>query len=248
MKLIRTLHPEIRVIDAARGICDYVASDETIDTYREVIRASGWRFNRFERNAPLVDSHNYSSISQLLGRVIDWRVDGDQLFERAQWAIDVPENSLAQVGWKMTAAGYLRAVSVGFTPTRVVSRFDTDRQPYLDTLAALGLTEESNVRSIYLEQEQIELSVCIIGANPNALARALENSDKSTLGAFPGFRQMASAYKAGVIDDADLEKIETMMNDRQIVREADKAADVSRAQQRRRLEFVMRFQAMIQNL
>jgi hypothetical protein len=45
---------------------------------------------------------------------------------------------------------------------------------------SLGLPPDCPARRIYLEQEQMELSACIIGANPNALARA---------------------YKAGVIDD-----------------------------------------------
>ena len=28
----RTLHPEIRVLDTKGGICEYVASDETLDS------------------------------------------------------------------------------------------------------------------------------------------------------------------------------------------------------------------------
>ena len=78
LPLIRTLCPKIRVLDAAKGLVEYVASNETIDSYREIIRADGWRFSRFAKNAPFVDSHDYSSVDKLLGKVVDFRVEGRQ--------------------------------------------------------------------------------------------------------------------------------------------------------------------------
>jgi hypothetical protein len=185
--LCRVLHPEVRVLDEEKGLVEYVASDETLDSYKEVIRASGWRFTHFSKNAPFVDSHEYNSIASLLGRVVDFKVAGGRLVETVQWAKDVPENALAQLGWRMTQAGFLRAVSVGFYPTRTLTQFSSGEQKaqYDAEVKDLGL-EGSPPRAIYCEQEQIELSSCIIGANPNALARA---------------------YKAGALNDADLEFI-----------------------------------------
>ena len=182
--LTRTLHPEVRIIDAKKGIVDYVASDETIDSYRELIRARGWRFTNFKRNSPFVDSHAYDTIDRLLGKVTDFRVEKDQLIERVQWAIDVPENQLAQVGWKMTEAGYLKAVSVGFYPIKSISA--NDGSQWAAELQSLGMADAGPLRRIFLEQEQIELSAVIIGANPNALAKA---------------------YKAEVLNDEDLESL-----------------------------------------
>lgn len=185
-KLIRTIHPEVRVVDLKLGLVDYVASDETLDCYREIIRAEGWRFNRFEKNAPFVNSHNYDSIDQLLGRVVDFKVEGRKLIERVQWAIDVPEQPLARLGFSMTEKGYLPAVSVGFIPTKAVDKWTP--QEFAVTLQELGIDAETakQVQRVFLEQEQIELSACIIGANPNALARA---------------------HKDGAITDADLDSI-----------------------------------------
>lgn len=185
--LRRTLHPETRILDAKKGLVEYVASDETLDSHREVIRAAGWRFTHFQKNAPFVDSHDYSTIDRLLGQVLDFRVIKKQLVETVQWARDVAENTLAQLGWKMTEAGYLKAVSVGFWPVRTANRWDTDRTAYDQQLAELEMStapDAQKPRTVYLEQEQIELSAVIIGANPNALAKA---------------------YKAGVLDDAALE-------------------------------------------
>lgn len=181
--LRRTIHPETRILDARTGLVEYVASDETLDSYREIIRAAGWRFTNFAKNAPFVDSHDYNTIEKQLGRVVDFRVTGKQLIETVQWAVDVPENKLAQLGWKMTAAGYLKSVSVGFWPTKTVTA-NGDAKAFVAQLRELGLASDSPVRTIYLEQEQVELSAVVIGANPNALAKS---------------------YKAGVITDSDLE-------------------------------------------
>ncbi|HEY3853505.1 MAG TPA: hypothetical protein VGO67_03825 [Verrucomicrobiae bacterium] len=49
----RDFHPQIRVIDAAAGLVQIVASDETVDCYREVVMASGWKFDRFPEKRPV---------------------------------------------------------------------------------------------------------------------------------------------------------------------------------------------------
>jgi hypothetical protein len=172
-KLIRTIHPEVRIIDKAKGIVDYVASDETLDSYREIIRADGWRFTHFKKNAPFVDSHDYNTIGNLLGKVTDFKVDGKQLVERVQWAVD-SNSELAKLGFSLTAGGYLKAVSVGFFPKKTATKWDSDPQAFNNAVIAAGVSpaDAATLRAIYLEQEQIELSACILGANPNALAKA----------------------------------------------------------------------------
>jgi hypothetical protein len=169
----RLLNAEIKVIDQDAGIVDFIASDESIDSYGEIVRVKGWRFNRFQKNAPFVDSHNYRTVENLLGKVIDWKVSKGQLIERVQYAIEDPEHKLAQIAWKLTLNGYLKAVSVGFIPTKWVSKWG-EGAGYLKELASLGLDTDSGVRVIYQEHEQIELSACIIGANGNAVAKAFK--------------------------------------------------------------------------
>lgn len=182
----REIQTEIRMMDEARGICQYVASNQTLDYAKEVIIARGWKFTNFKKNAPFVDSHRYGSIEHLLGKVIDYKVEGNQLIETVQWAIDVEGHALAHLGWKLTAAQYLKACSVGFYPKRLVTRWDRDPKPYNDALKEIGMEsagEGDRPFVIYVEQEQIELSVCILGCNPEALARG---------------------YKDGVLDEEDM--------------------------------------------
>lgn len=168
---IRTIHPEARVLDSKTGLVEYVASDESVDSYREIILAKGWRFSRFSKNAPFVDSHDYSCIDKLLGKVVEFRVDGNKLINKVQWAIDVEHSPLAKLGFDLTEKGYLKAVSVGFIPLKMAWPGSTN---WAEAVKEAGLTADNmgSVWGIYLEQEQIELSACIIGANPNALAKA----------------------------------------------------------------------------
>lgn len=202
-KLIRSIHPEVRVLNEAEGLVEYVASDESLDSYQEVIAAKGWRFTRFKKNAPFVDSHNYWSLDKLLGGVESFQVTGGKLIERVRWAKDVEENHLAQLGWKMTLGGFLKAVSVGFFAVRSVSQGSAD---WGKECASMGLTTEeaAGVRRIFLEQEQIELSACIIGANPNALAKA---------------------HQEGCVKDSDLAACGFRDEDMEFVQLAGKAMD-----------------------
>ncbi|HEX9046351.1 MAG TPA: hypothetical protein VF988_04935 [Verrucomicrobiae bacterium] len=214
-----TLAAEIRVLDQARGIVQYVASDETIDSYKEIVRVTGWDFSLMEKNAPFVDTHSYHSIKSLLGEVLDWRIDTrrNALVETVKWAKDVPSNDLAKFGWDMIQAGFgPKAVSVGFMPCSYVTKWDNDPTGWHEQLAGLGLQEEDGVRVIYTAQQQIELSACILGANPNALQLA------------------AKAYKAGAIDDGQIEFLSRELAQREPVASTDDSAAVDAARQQAR--------------
>lgn len=181
-QLRRALDIETRVLSKKDGTVEYIASDASLDSYHESVLSSGWKFSLFAKNAPFVDSHNYWSIEAMLGKVTSARVEGGQLIETVQWAHDIPEHKLATIGWKLTVGGFLKAVSVGFRVLKSAWPQDTGWNGYV---AQAGLTPDdaAKCRRIFIEQEQLELSACVLGANPSAVAKA---------------------YKAGCIRDADL--------------------------------------------
>jgi hypothetical protein len=223
----RELPIQARILDQGQGIVEYVASDETKDSYAEVIRASGWMFDQFAKNSPFVDSHDYSNIENLLGKVIDYRVEGKQLIETVQWAIDVPTNQKARIGWDMTRAGYLCAVSVGFRPVQMATKWDNDPTIYGQQMKELGNPE--GVRAVYIRQQQIELSSCIIGANPNALLN------------------MGKAFKAGAITDDDVLFISAELAKRTAF--STQLGHVEeQAEARARDEFLRKFNAVVSRL
>ncbi len=220
-----TLAAEIRVMDQSQGLVEYIASDETIDSYKEIIRVDGWKFDQLKKNAPFVDTHDYSTIGKLLGNVVDWRIDkrSRSLVETVKWAKDVKENQLAQLGWAMIVAGFgPKAVSVGFYPQSFVTKWDTDKTAWCEQLKQLGLHEEDGVRAIYISQQQIELSACILGANPNAI------------------QLTAKAYKAGVLTDSNLEFLAGEYTSRETAAATDDPDDVATAQRQAQEKFATR--------
>ena len=201
-RLVRAITPEIKIISAATAEVEYVASDASLDCYREILVPGGVDFSRFEKNAPFVDSHDYSTLERLLGSVTQFSVKGGQVVERVQWAIDV--SPLAALGFKLTESGHLKAVSVGFMPGKMVWSGDAD---FVEAVKTLKLSAETaaQVRCIHLTWQQIELSACIIGANPNALAKAfqegaLKEADLAAVGfhgdaEFEFLQQCSAAYE-----------------------------------------------------
>ena len=218
--LRRPIHPEIRVIDAARGTVEYIASDESIDSYGEVVCARGCDLTRMQKNAPFVDSHNYSSVDCLLGKVVDFKIARGQVVETVQWAIDVPTNFMAIKGFQMTQAGYLKAVSIGFIATKIARPSD----PKGDWQAAcedLGLGDlEDSIQCIYQKWMQIELSCCCIGANMNAVAKS---------------------YKAGILNDSELETLFKMTVDTKPAPASDDPPDDAGARQAAQDDFMLKF-------
>lgn len=171
-RLARLITPEIKVISTKDFTVDYIASDATLDCYNEVLIAKGVKFDRFAKNAPFVDSHDYCSIEKLLGSVIEFGVTSGKVIERVKWAADV--SPLAALGFKLTESGHLKAVSVGFLPVKYAWR---DSPEFADMVKESGLDAETaaKCRCIHREWMQIELSACIIGANPSALAKAFND-------------------------------------------------------------------------
>jgi hypothetical protein len=226
--LRRTIHPVCKILDEKTGLAEFTASDETIDSYKEIVRASGWKFNRVQKNFPFVDSHDYSTIEKCLGKVVDFAVTGRQLMNTVQYAIEVQENRLAQLAWKMLVAKMLPAVSVGFIPVAYATKWDSDPKLFNSQLVDMKLSPaKADVNCIYIEQEQIELSQCVIGANPNAVARC---------------------YKAGAIDDADLDFLSTEQAKRATADAADSPAAAASARQRAQKRFLMGFQLAIKKI
>lgn len=140
----------------------FVASDESVDRYGDIIRANGWQLDNFRKNPVLLFAHQ--SRAMPVGKVEPIAVEGSKLIAHAEF---MPEgmNDFADDVWKAVDAGFLNASSVGFMPLAPPNPiFDADGQ-------WTGFE--------YVAQELLELSVVPVPANPNALqlARDLKIAD-----------------------------------------------------------------------
>ncbi len=225
--LHRTLTPVTKVLDEKQGLVEYIASDESVDSDREIVRSRGWRFDHMKGQMPLMNSHRHDGIEHQLGKVVEYEVRNEKLYEVAQWAIDVPENKTALLGFKMIAAGYGGRVSVGFVPEVVVGR--DNRKAFHAQLAEINVPNKHKAIRIYDGQQQIELSAVIVGSNLNAVAIA------------------AKAYKAGVLTDDDLDLI-SKNSERPSSAAATHGAPAAAHRARHRQQFLAAFEIQIKRI
>jgi HK97 family phage prohead protease len=165
------LHVEVREVTSDDlPLMDFVASDESVDRYNEVIRLDGWQLDNYRRNPVIVDSHDYSSIAKILGNSPLIDVREGRLINRVRFATD---NPLGNMAWKMARAGFIKSQSVGFIP--------------IDWQTGKNADEPART---YTKQELLEISLVAVPANPgatigNALkSGAIQKSDVSELAQF----------------------------------------------------------------
>jgi hypothetical protein len=230
----REMPIEPKVLDEKKGIMRFVASDETMDHSREIVRLKGWRFTNFSKNAPFPDSHDYSSITKNLGQVVTFAVEGGALVEDVQFALTPKGDTLADWAFAMYRDKFLRACSVGFMPTKYATRWDTDKGPLLQQMNELKLDDAARgmLACVYIEQEQIELSACVLGCNPNALAKSVH--------------AIAGAYKAGTIGEHAVDSLSAALAAAsKNASPAASSADADDASPRTKLAVIAAIQALI---
>ena len=143
-------------VDGTKRAMRFVASDETVDRYGDIIRASGWQTDNFiKAGGPVLWAHQ--SREPAIGGVKEIGVVGTQLLASVEF-LEEGKSALADTVWAGIEAGFMRAVSVGFAPTGKINSL---------------LDEKGNFTGYeFTSQELLELSVVPVPANPQALALA----------------------------------------------------------------------------
>ena len=136
--------------DRTRRFC---FSDASVDRMGDTIAADGWVLDDFLRNPVALWAHDSSALP--IGRasnlaVEDGRLMGDITF------ISGEIYPFAETVFQMVQGGWLNAVSVGFLPIEHDWSNEDDRPWGID----------------FKTQSLLEISICPVPANPNALAEA----------------------------------------------------------------------------
>jgi Escherichia/Staphylococcus phage prohead protease len=145
----------IKAVDSEARTMRFVASDESVDRYGDIIRASGWQLENFRKNPVLLFAHD--SRQPPVGQVPSIEVVETELIAECLFRPE-GDSQLSDDVWRAVEGGFLRAVSVGFTPTGPVNEL-------VDSTGNWTGYE-------FTSQELLELSVVPVPANPQALAVA----------------------------------------------------------------------------
>lgn len=162
MKNREFIFGQVRKVNEESRMVTFVASDNSMDGHGTILPVDKWELARFEGN-PVIGYQHTISYSNDPDDVIGTGrayIEGDQLL------IDItfePEdiNPLAEKIYKKVLHGTLKAVSVGFLPTKDGHMGDKTRG-------------EDPAAYYFDGQELIEVSVVNIPSNKNALKKAIE--------------------------------------------------------------------------
>lgn len=131
----------------------FVFSDATVDHSNDSIDPKGWDLGVFNRNPVALFAH--MSWDPPIGRASNVSVQGGKLSGDIEFASpDVYE--FADTIYRLVKGGFLKATSVGFLPKEWVFSSDKDRPYGID----------------FKKQTLLEISVCPVPCNPNALGEA----------------------------------------------------------------------------
>ena len=148
--------PVIKTTVAAVKDNTFTMSDETSDRYGDTIAADGWELQAFRDNPVALFGHDHGFP---IGVWKDVHVDKKTKSLRGTLAVEKGVSARIDEIGRLVEVGVLKAVSVGFRPTK-------PPEPIKDKDGR----ETYGVR--FVGQELLECSVVSIPANPNALAVA----------------------------------------------------------------------------
>lgn len=138
--------------DVATRTVRFVFSDGSVDLAGDTIEPDGWDLSGFKDNPVALFSH--MSWEPPIGKALNVAVVGTKLMGDIQFA-EADVYPFADTIYRLIQGKYLRAVSVGFVPLEWNYVNDADRY---------GID--------FLRQRLLEISVCSIPCNPNALSEA----------------------------------------------------------------------------
>ena len=156
-KLIRSLNCIVKASETEDRVLEILASDDTIDSYNEILTHDGWDLKRYKKNPVIMWAHNYNIPP--IAKTVWMKADKEKgLLGKIKFPSE-GVSPFADTIYKMYKEKFLNAFSVGFYGTGVIPKNPGD--PVLIT-----------------KKELLEISAVPIPANPNALQ---QNAFKSAM-------------------------------------------------------------------
>ena len=164
--------PEIRKVDEETRTVEFVASDNSVDSYGTVIPVDKWDLTRYQNNGIVGYMHDVYGASwtksadpdDVIGKGVAF-IEDEKLIVRITFE-PADLNPRADKIFRKLQFGSLHAVSVGFRATKKGHMGDEERG------------EDPKVY-YYAGQELLEVSVVNIPSNANALKRSIEEEEAS---------------------------------------------------------------------
>ncbi|HUW22384.1 MAG TPA: HK97 family phage prohead protease, partial [Candidatus Bathyarchaeia archaeon] len=153
--LFRTFRSIVKAVGDEEGVIDVLIpmSTASVDRHGESIDPKGWKksLKEFKKRSILLSSHNYGSLQNQIGELLDLQVVEEGLLARPKYYIN-QGNPEADWGYFLASKGKA-AFSVGFIPIKWEDSDGKDGKP----------------SRTYTEQELIEISHVTVPSNRDAI-------------------------------------------------------------------------------
>lgn len=144
-KLYENLNIRIKGVDEDNATLEAVFSTEDEDRHGDIVRQN-WDLKQFKKNPVILNSHNYWSATDVIGKAEKIGIKNGQLEGKIKFAVE--ENPIAKIIFDLYKGGFLSAFSVGFIP------------------------KEFSDKGEILKSELLEISAVSVPANAYALAKS----------------------------------------------------------------------------
>ena len=144
-KLYQTINVTIKSVDEEKSTLEAIFSTADEDRHGDIVRQN-WDLKMFKKNPVILNSHNYWSATDVIGKAIKIAVSDGKLSGKIKFAVE--ENPIAKIIFDLYKGGFLNAFSVGFLP------------------------KEFSDKGEILKSELLEISAVSVPANAYALAKS----------------------------------------------------------------------------
>ena len=144
-KLYELLNIKVKSVDEETSTLEAVFSTEDEDRHGDIVRQN-WDLKQFKKNPVILNSHNYWSATDVIGKAEKIGIKNGQLEGKIKFAVE--ENPIAKIIFDLYKGGFLSAFSVGFIP------------------------KEFSDKGEILKSELLEISAVSVPANAYALAKS----------------------------------------------------------------------------
>lgn len=210
-----------KAVDMGEGVYQFIASTDGVKRDGNIVMNSGWHFDNFARNPAFIWCHDYRALP--IGKHVKWEVSGtgDASVLRV-WSqfCSADLNPFADKVRRMYDEGFLRAVSIGWSPIKwewIQSEDDGDIE---------------GVR--FVESDLLEVSAVPVPSDPDAIIEAihrgvLSDGDMERMTEY-GMLPRVSRGVAYVISNADLpseEVTEEVTRENETTEESDMLKEIT---------------------
>lgn len=172
--ITREIKVSCRVLDDEKMECEFTAATETPvdmgDPEPQVLRMSGATLGT--DSMPFLNAHSRKSVLDVLGRTVFRKDDATRTLAARVKFSKATEQSRA--AWELVKDGSINAVSVGY----YVDAYRTLRDGEEDVEAGDERSRVKGPATVVTKWRPVELSLVPLGADPNAVKRALASAVK----------------------------------------------------------------------